>query len=69
MEHIYVVSEDLHGDLWRKNEEDGLWNYDCSGMGCNGCPYNYGCGPCYTDNLSLDNVGKIIAEAKKRIGK
>lgn len=61
--------EDGFGGVWRKNEEDGLWNYDCRGMGCNGCPYNATLGSCRTNNLSLDNVGKIIAETKKRIGK
>lgn len=61
--------EDGFGGVWRKDEDDELWSYDCHGMGCNKCPYNYGRGSCHTSSLSLDDVKKLITETKERIGK
>lgn len=61
--------EDGFGGVWRKNEDDELWFYECGGMSCTMCPYDDDRGACNTDNLSLDEVKKLVAEAKKRIGK
>ncbi len=61
--------EDGFGGIWYKNEDDELWTYDCGGISCYGCPYNIDRWDCHTSNLSLDDVKKCIAEAKKRIGK
>ena len=63
--------EDGFGGIWYKDEDNELWSYDCGGMYCHECPYDYdaGCGWCHTTNLSLDDVKKRIAETKERIGK
>lgn len=63
--------EDGFGGIWYKDEDNELWSYDCGGLSCHDCPYDYdaGCGWCHTTNLSLDDVKKRIAEAKERIGK
>ena len=63
--------EDGFGGIWYKDEDNELWSYDCGGMSCHECPYDYddGYGWCHTTNLSLDNVKKRIAETKERIGK
>ena len=61
--------EDGFGGIWCKNEDNELWTYDCGGISCYGCPYNIDRWDCHTSNLSLDDVKKCIAEAKKRIGK
>ena len=63
--------EDGFGGTWYKDADNELWSYDCGGMSCHECPYDYdaGCGWCHTTNLSLDDVKKRIAEAKERIGK
>lgn len=63
--------EDGFGGIWCKNEDNELWSYDCGGLPCHDCPYDYdaGCGWCHTANLSLDDAKKRIAEAKERIGK
>lgn len=63
--------EDGFGGIWYKDEDNELWTYDCGGISCHECPYDYdaGCGWCHTTNLSLDDVKKRIAEAKERIGK
>ena len=63
--------EDGFGGIWYKDEDNELWSYDCGGMSCCDCPYDYdaGCGWCHTTNLSLDDAKKRIAEAKERIGK
>lgn len=67
-----IAFEDGLGGVWRKDEdeEDDLWSYDCSGMSCNNCPYDFGgCEPCHTNHLSIADVKKVIDEAKMRIGK
>lgn len=66
-----IAFEDGLGGIWRKDadEEDDLWSYDCSGISCNNCPYNFGCGPCYSDKLHIEDAMKVIEEAKARIGK
>lgn len=63
--------EDGFGGMWYKDEDNGLWSYDCGGISCHECPYDYddGCGWCHTSDLSLDDVKKRIADAKERIGK
>ena len=63
--------EDGFGGIWYKDEDNELWSYDCGGMYCHECPYDYddGYGWCHTTNLSLDDVKKRIAETKERIGK
>lgn len=63
--------EDGFGGIWYKDEDNELWTYDCGGISCHECPYDYdaGCGWCHTTNLSLDDVKKRISEAKERIGK
>ena len=61
--------EDGFGGIWCKDEDNGLWTYDCGGISCYGCPYNIDRWDCHTSNLSLDDAKKCIAEAKERIGK
>ena len=63
--------EDGFGGIWYKDEDNELWSYDCGGISCHECPYDYddGYGWCHTTNLSLDDVKKRIAETKERIGK
>lgn len=63
--------EDGFGGMWYKDADNELWSYNCGGMSCHECPYDYdaGCGWCHTTNLSLDDAKKRIAEAKERIGK
>ena len=63
--------EDGFGGIWYKDEDNELWSYDCGGISCHECPYDYddGCGRCHTSNLSLDDVKKRIVDAKERIGK
>lgn len=62
--------EDGFGGIWCKNEDDELWYYDCGGISCYGCPYNdddYRF--CNTNDLHLDEVKKLVAKTKERIGK
>ena len=63
--------EDGFGGIWYKDEDNGLWSYNCGEMYCHECPYDYDDGYkwCHTTNLSLDDVKKRIAETKERIGK
>ena len=63
--------EDGFGGIWYKDEDNELWSYDCGGISCYECPYDYddGCWQCHTSDLSLDDVKKRIAETKERIGK
>ena len=58
--------EDGFRGIWYKNEDNGLWSYNCGGLSCNDCPYYIGC---HISNLSPDDVKKRISEAKERIGK
>lgn len=62
--------EDGFGGIWCKNEDDELWYYDCGGISCYGCPYNdddYRF--CNTNDLHLDEVKKLVAKTKERMGK
>ena len=63
--------EDGFGGIWYKDEDNELWSYDCGGISCYECPYDYNIDrwDCHTSNLSLDDVKKRIAETKERIGK
>lgn len=71
MAKAYVNSfEDGFGGIWRCNDNNSeLWSYDCNEMHCDECAYNWGAGPCYTDFIHIDDVKKLIAEAKERMGK
>lgn len=62
--------EDGFGGTWRRDEDNPkLWSYDCYGIKCDECPYNWGSGSCYSDNLPLKKVKLLIEETKERIGK
>ena len=62
--------EDGLGGTWRRNDDNSdWWSYDCDGIKCDECPYNWGSGPCYTDSMYIDSVKTLIAETKERIGK
>lgn len=62
--------EDGLGGTWRRDDEElELWSYDCSGIHCNDCPYNWGAGPCYTDRMHIRDVKDLIAETKERMGR
>lgn len=62
--------EDARGGLWRRNEDNPeLWSYDCNTMFCATCPNNRGGQPCHVNNLSLEEVKKLVIETKKRLGK
>lgn len=61
--------EDGFGGTWRCDDgQPERWSYDCSGMPCDECAYNWGAGPCY-QFMCLDDVKKLIAETKKQMGK
>ena len=62
--------KDARGGLWRRNEDNPeLWSYDCNTTFCATCPNNHGGQPCHVNNLSLEEVKKLIVETKKRLGK
>ena len=62
--------EDAYGGLWRRNEDNPeLWNYDCNTIFCATCPNNCSGQPCHINNLSLEEVKKLVIETKQRLGK
>lgn len=62
--------EDGLGGTWRRDDEEPeLWSYDCGGVHCDDCPYNWGAGPCYTDRMHISDVKDLIAETKERMGR
>lgn len=62
--------EDGLGGVWRRDDkEPELWSYDCSGVHCNDCPYNWVIGPCCTDRRHISDVKNLIAKTKERMGR
>ena len=62
--------EDGLGGVWRRDDEEPeLWSYDCGGIHCDDCPYNWGAGPCYTDRMHISDVKNLISETKERMGR